>query len=117
MLKSMFVTSFSAIALVAATPVVAASRSADAIGISVFTGDLDLTTNAGQSALQDRVDRATDTICRLNGSRDLRARLLITDCKTRLAQGVAPEVEGAIARAYETKKIGKTAQSSIKITG
>ena len=94
------------IALAAASTIFAApamaADPADSVTISVQTDDLDLTTEAGQDALENRVDRAIERVCR-TGGRDIASRRAEAQCRSNFAEDFAPSVELAIAEAQEQR--------------
>ncbi|NNC52501.1 MAG: UrcA family protein [Erythrobacter sp.] len=96
-MKKTFV--FAAAALAAIATPAAAKDAPDA---TVAIGDLDLTTQADQKKLEDRIDNAVRRMCRVDAF-DLQARKLERSCRLAAQANAAPQIELAIASAREER--------------
>lgn len=94
------------IAIAAATAALSvpatAQDASENVTITVETGDLDLTNQADQNRLDNRVETAIRRACR-SGGRDLASRQVEAACRASLADTISPSVELAIAQATETR--------------
>ncbi|MBY6128663.1 UrcA family protein [Qipengyuania aquimaris] len=96
-MKKTFVLATAAFAAIA-TPAMAK----DAPDTSVAIGDLDLTKQADQDKLDNRIDNAVRRMCRVEGF-DLQARKLERSCRLAAEANAAPQIEVAIAGAREER--------------
>lgn len=96
-MKKTFVFAAAALAAIA-TP--AAAK--DAPDTSVAIGDLDLTKQADQKKLEDRIDNAVRRMCRVE-AHDIEARKLERSCRLAAEANAAPQIEMAIAGAREER--------------
>ncbi|WP_271077805.1 UrcA family protein [Aurantiacibacter sp. MUD61] len=90
-----------AVATAIAAPA-AAQDASDNVTISVETGDLDLTTAAGQESLENRIENAINRACR-SGGRDMDSRRAEAACRSTLSEAFAPRVELAITDAQSDR--------------
>ncbi len=94
------------IAIAAITTAIAAPAAAqdasENVTITVQTNDLDLTSQADQQRLDNRVETAIRRACR-SGGRDLASRQVETACRASLTDAANPRVELAIADANTTR--------------
>ena len=95
---------FLALAFIA--PIVSAPAAAqsmtDGIGVTVRTGDLDLSNPSEQARLDRRVEYAIERACRI-GARDTDSRRAEAACRADLAERFAPRIELAIRDANATR--------------
>ena len=80
---------------------------AESRSVTVPTHDLDLSTKAGQAALDSRVATAVRQICN-SSERGMVARKAEEACAANVRRDIAPQIDVAIADARQTRLAGLT---------
>jgi UrcA family protein len=103
--------------ILAATTLVAAAIPATAApveagqSVAVHFGDLDLTTDAGVSRLNRRINNAARQACGTADIRDLRAMSMINNCRDIALGNASKEVELAVAAAKRGERYASNTAS------
>lgn len=81
---------------------------------TVSTAGLDLRTPAGETALDRRIDRAIDMMCRANGTRGLNAVQGELRCRETARASAAPQVASAVSAARGGRSMAANADVTVR---
>jgi UrcA family protein len=111
-----FMSAMAAVAVAATLVVPTVSQAQDTRSTRVHYADLDLASNAGQTALQRRIAFAARIVCENGDARDLTMAPLVLACRDGAIAGAEPAFKAAVAAAEHRGTVTVLDSASLIVT-